>query len=237
MPTHGPRYRALLTGTGWTLAVIATLAWFKSAPLAPITLMSLGALALGWAGVWMCAMKSEQRAARAVIGEESRMVIDELARVIGMEMQRAHIELGRVDDLLAHAIEQLMNAFNSVSEEARRHQTELAQLASAARGTPAGEQLRAAAERVTSEVNGAVTALQFRDVVGQKLGHVRRELDALEQAMQQIRAVAGAQGGPATPGRQDLATQVHGLLRNLEMARAASPVRQEFMHAGEVDLF
>ena len=50
-------------------------------------------------------------------------------------------------------------------------------------------------------------------------------------------APGGPQNRPATTGQQDLATQVHGLLRNLELARAASPVRQEFMHAGEVDLF
>ena len=204
-------------------------------------MMTLATVALGWAGVLSHALGAEQRtasAAAAAASHENCAVIEELAQAIGMQMQRAGIELGRVDDLLAHAIEQLMSAFNSVSEQAQRHQSELAQAASAALGTPAAEQLRAAAECVASEVNGAVTALQFRDVVGQKLGHVRLELEALEQAMRQIRCVSGTSAGPAAPsGQADLAARVQDLLRRLRQAQATSPVQQELMHAGEVELF
>jgi len=171
-------------------------------------------------------------------GGDTGAVIDSLAQVMGVEMRRACNELLRVDELLAHAIEQLMAAFNSVSDEARRHQQELRLEAAAAQGTPAAERLRAAAERVASEVNGAVTALQFRDVVGQKLGHVRRELEALEQVMLRIREVSVPQPEPAdASGQATFATQVKVLLQELEQAKAASPAQQELMHAGEVDLF
>jgi len=163
--------------------------------------------------------------------EASRDAVDGMAQVMIEQMQGACAELQRVDELLGHAIEQLMAAFSSVSAQAHAHQCELAQAAAAAQGTPGAERLRAAAERVASDVDGAVTALQFRDVVGQKLGHVRSELEALEQAMHRIREVA------AQCAHADLAQRVRGVLQQLRQARAASPVRQELMHAGEVELF
>lgn len=239
MQTNAARNRAFLAGAVWTLAIIAAHVWFKSAAFEPISLMSMGAVGLGWAWLLLQAVKAERRTAQKLIaglGNENLVVIDELADVISMEMQRAHIELGRVDDLLAHAIEQLMSAFNSVGEQARSHQDELARMASEARGGPGAEELRAAAEQVAKDVNGAVMALQFRDVVGQKLGHVRRELEALEQVMRQIRMVSG--GNAAAPPKQaDLAALVQGLLREMKQTRATSPVQQELMHAGEIDLF
>jgi len=240
---NGARKRALLTGTGWTLAAVAALAFFKSSASEPIYLWTLGVVALGWAGVLLQALAAGQCAASAALvaadGEVSA-VIDGLAQAMGMEMRRASSELLRVDELLAHAIERLVAAFNSVSDEASRHQSELA-LAAAA-GTAASERLRAAAERVASDVNGAVTALQFRDVVGQKLAHVRRELEALEQVMQRIREVsaaspAAAPGRVRVPGQAQLAARVQALLLELEQARAVSPAQQELMHAGEVELF
>jgi len=244
---NGARNRALLIGTGWTLAAVAALAFFKSSAFEPITLWTLGIVVLGWAGVLLQALAAERRAASAALvmaGGETRALIDGLAQALGVEMRRASSELLRVDELLAHAINQLMAAFNAVSDEASRHQQELAQAAATAQGTEASERLRAAAERVANDVNGAVTALQFRDVVGQKLGHVRQELDALEQVMQRIREVSAERSEPAAlpdreraPEPSQLAARVQGLLREREQAKAASPVQQELMHAGEIDLF
>lgn len=245
MQANGARNRAILIGTGWTLAAALALASFKSTPIEPIYLWTLGVVASGWVAQLLHTLAAERRAGEASLaaaGDETRAMVDGLARAIGIEMQWACGELMRVDELLAHAIEQLMAAFNSVSDQARSHRNELALAAAGAQGTPAAERLRAAAERVASEVNGAVTALQFRDVVGQKLGHVRRELETLEQVMQRMRAVSGARPaaarGPArAPGQADVAARVRVLLQELEQAKAASPAQQELMHAGEVDLF
>lgn len=239
------RNRALLIGTGWTLAAAAALALFKSFPSEPIYLWSLGVVASGWAAVSLHALASAERAARASVaaaGCEFRVVIDRLAQAMALQMQQAGSELARVDELLAHAIEQLVTAFSSVGEVARRRQSELAQTAAGAQGTAEAERLRAAAERVASDVNSAVTAMQFRDVVGQKLGHVRRELEALEKVMHLVREVSAAPpaapfGRARVPEQADVAARVRGLLRELEQAKSASPARQELMHAGEVDLF
>lgn len=230
---------AFLLGAGWTLAVVAALALFKSSSIEPIYLWTQGIVGLGWWGILLHALAAEQRAASAAAARgEPGAALDHLAQAVGAEMRRASSELLRVDELLAHAIAQLISAFNSLGEEMGRHQHALAQDAAAAPGTDAARRLREADERVARDVNGAVTALQFRDVAGQKLGHVRRELEALEQVMQRIRQVSAAQSGlAAAAGRAQLATKVQGLLQELEQARAASPAQQELMQAGGVELF
>ena len=241
----GLRNRALLIGAAWTLAAPAALAWFNLGAAAPIYPWSLGVVALGWAVILRRTLARAERAVNvelALAASETCSVIDGVARAMGSEIQGACSELMRVDELLAHAIEQLMTAFNSVSDEVYAHQRELARQAAIAQGTLAADRLRAAAERVASDVHGVVTALQFRDVVGQKLGHVRRELEALAQMLQRIRDLSAVQSRPAAvPARPqvaaDLGAGVRGLLRELEQPRSASPARQELMHAGEVELF
>ncbi len=246
MQLSGLRNPILLIGAGWTLAAPAALAWFNLGAAAPIYPWSLCVVALGWAVLLLRSLARAERAANAALAlaqDETRSVIDGVARAMGDEIQGACSELTRVDELLAHAIEQLMTAFNSVSDQVRVHQRELARQAAVAQGTPAAARLRQAAERVACDMNGVVTALQFRDVVGQKLGHVRRELEALAQMLQRIRDLSALQSGPAArnrltlPALAELEAGVRGLLLELEQRRSATPVRQELMHAGEVELF
>lgn len=241
------RRRTLILGAGWTVAAPAALAWFNLSTPAPIYPWSLGVLALGWAVLLLQALAAAERARNVALAQaasDTRSVVEGVARTMGEEINGACSELARVDELLAHAIEQLMTVFNSVSDRVYIHQRELELQAARAHGTPVAERLRAAAERVASDVNGVVTALQFRDVVGQKLGHVRRELEALAQMMQEIRVLSSAQAGlaaalkrPAASAGLDLGAQVRGLLRELERPRARSPAQQALMHAGDVELF
>lgn len=190
------RNRALLIGTGWTLAVPAGFFWFKSFASLPIDMLwSLGVVAFGWAVVLLSALVEAQDGAgefAKAVECETRAVINGLAQVVGLEVQRARSELMLADELLEHAIGQLMMAFDSVRD-----------------------------------VNGAVTAMQFRDVVGQKLGHVRGELDTLGQLMQRIDASE----------QVDFAAAVRDLLCELELKRGTNPAQQQMMHAGEVVLF
>lgn len=231
------RKRALLLAGGWTLLIAAAIASFKSSAFEPIYLWPLGVMALAWVLLWLRVLERERRAsmvALAAAGDETRAAIDALAQAVGAEMHKAGSELLRVDELLADAIGQLLAVFSSVSARAGCQRQDLALAAAAAQGTPAAERLRQAAERVAQDVDGAVTALQFRDVVGQKLGHVRRELEALERVLQRIRALSAA---PSEPGQAQFAEGVRALLRELDAAKAASPAQQELMHAGEVELF
>lgn len=241
MRPNGALKRALFLGIGWTFAAPAALALFKSSASAPIYLWTLGVVALGWAGILRQVLAAQAREASAAVTaacvEHGATLVD-LAQAVGAQMRQADSELLRVDELLAHAIEQLMAAFNNVTDGVGRHQRELAQATAAAPGAVASQGLRQAAEHVARGVDSAVMALQFRDVVGQKLGHVRRELEALEQLTQRIREASAAQPGllPAA-GRAQLATRVQSLLQELEQMKVISPVQQELMHSGEVELF
>lgn len=190
------RRRALLIGTAWTSAVGSALVWFKSVSGLPIDMTwPLGVIALGWALVlWYALAAAEAAAAESVrvIERETRTMIDALARVICLEVQRARSELILGDELLEQAIRQLMVAFESVRD-----------------------------------VNGAVIAMQFRDVVGQKLGHVRGELDTLDQLMRRI----------SESGQENFAARVQELLHEMGHNKASNPAKQQLMHAGEVTLF
>ena len=189
------RRRALLIGTAWTTALGSALVWFKSVSGLPIDMAwPVGVIALGWALVLWYALAAAEAAAEAarVVERETRTMIDALARVICLEVQRARSELILGDELLEHAIRELMVAFESVRD-----------------------------------VNGAVIAMQFRDVVGQKLGHVRGELDTLDQLMRRI----------GESGQENFAAQVQELLHEMGHKKASNPAQQQLMHAGEVTLF
>ena len=249
MNSNGVRDTALVQGAAWTAAVAALLACLKLFDLAPIPVLStsvllLGVLvlivtALGWALILAQALGSAQRDADerlSVAASAMRDMIDGMAEVTGAQMSGARSEMLRADQLLGDAIDRLVEVFERVTAQARA-QSDLAQ------STPAAAEVRAAAERVASDVNSAVMALQFRDMVGQKLGHVREKLVAAEEAMYEIRlasaqaAEAAAAGLPEALEPTVLAAQVRARLQKLQQAEATTPVRQQAMNAGEVELF
>jgi hypothetical protein len=236
------RNKALALGVAWTAALAALLAYLKFLDLMPIPTVSLSAAALGWALLLVNALGKMQRAGidrLTLAAAATRDVIDSMAEVTGEQMSGARAEMLRADQLLGDAIDRLVLVFEKVTAQARA-QCDLAQ----AQGTtPAAAELRIAAERVASDVNSAVMALQFRDMVGQKLGHVREKLVVAEEAMYEIRlasaqaAEAAATGAADAPGPAELAAKVRDRLQHLQAAEASTPVRQQLMHAGEVELF
>jgi len=233
------RNKALALGVAWTAALAALLAYLKFLDLMPIPTVSLSAAALGWALLLVNALGKIQRAGidrLTLAAAATRDVIDSMAEVTGEQMSGARAEMLRADQLLGDAIDRLVLVFEKVTAQARA-QCDLAQ------SSPAAAELRMAAERVASDVNSAVMALQFRDMVGQKLGHVREKLVAAEEAMYEIRlasaqaAEAAAAGAADAPGPAELAAKVRERLQHLQAAYANTPVRQQMMHAGDVELF
>ena len=233
---------ALAQGAAWTAGIAAVPACLKFLDLEPIPIVQLNVLslivmALGWALLLVKVLEREQRVTLerlAVAGAAVRDAIDNLAEVMGAQMSGARAEMLRADQLLGDAIERLVEVFEALAERVRA-QSELAQAAAA---DPC-----AAAEGVASDVNCAVMALQFRDMVGQKLGHVRDRLVAAEETMYEIRLVSArsaqavAAGLPDAPQPAELAARVCQCLQKLQRAEAGTPVRQRLMLAGEVELF
>ena len=244
MESNSVRKTALLSGMAWTAAVAAAAAFLKFLVSEPIPIVSLSVLllsatAFGWALVLVTALGRQQRMAAESLSHAAaatREVIDNMAEVTGAQMSGARAEMLRADQLLGDAIDRLVEVFEKLTVQARA-QSDLAQ------ATPAAAELVAAAERVASDVNSAVMALQFRDMVGQKLGHVREKLVSAEEAMYEIRlassqaAEAAAAGAADAPGPAELAARVYERLDRLQQAEASTPVRQQMMSAGDVELF
>ena len=96
-------------------------------------------------------------------------------------------------------------------------------------------------QTMDTEVGRAVTALQFQDMVSQLIGHVDRRVDGLNSLMKEFDALSDGIQHAVTAG--DIAP----LRRAAESARAQlsvlaatvenSPVRQQEISHGEIDLF
>ncbi|MBK7849030.1 MAG: chemotaxis protein [Zoogloea sp.] len=97
------------------------------------------------------------------------------------------------------------------------------------------------AQAMDMEVNRAVTALQFQDLVSQLVAHVDRRVDGLTRLMMQFDKLSDGIQLVATGG--DLAPLLHATdemrsqLAALETKAGAPPVRQQEVSHGEIDLF
>lgn len=102
-------------------------------------------------------------------------------------------------------------------------------------------QLGEHARNMDLEVNRAVTALQFQDMVSQLIGHVETRIRAMEGVLTEMDAVSdsvthAALQGDAEPLRRAsdaLKTRITSLTEALEK----NPVRQQEVSHGEIDLF
>lgn len=158
-------------------------------------------------------------------------------------MKSAQQELEGADELLLDAIRRLVGAFSSIGSLVR----EQSGLATEAIGAGPADERKAAslsrlcviAEHVDAEVNEAVKALQFQDLVGQKLGHVRDRLQTLDEMLERIselvRADEGTGAGADSPACR--IGRIREVLNEHRDAKPASPVRQELMSAGAMELF
>lgn len=97
------------------------------------------------------------------------------------------------------------------------------------------------AQVMDAEVNRAVTALQFQDLVSQLIAHVDRRVTGLTQLMGQFDALSGCIQKAATAGDVApllrAADEMRTHLAALEVQTGARPVRQQEVSHGEIDLF
>ncbi len=119
-----------------------------------------------------------------------------------------------------HRVEQMMAKVQSFNEEM-------------VIGTQNLAQLTAALER---DINTTVTGLQFQDMVSQLLGHVHKRIVGLDGAMSEYGSVSRqiASGGG---GALALGGPLQSRLQALRESTAHSPVQQQSMQSGGVDLF
>jgi len=104
------------------------------------------------------------------------------------------------------------------------------------------EQMGGIAAQVDHDVNAAVTALQFQDMVSQLLGHVTRRIEALGEMLAATSGVAQSAVGALDRGErpQALAPKLQafaGTLEDLRGRTSHNPVAQATMTSGDVELF
>lgn len=99
--------------------------------------------------------------------------------------------------------------------------------------------------KVDEQVNRAVTALQFQDMVSQLLGHIQRRVQALEGVLDELGQLGQILRADAEQGRAgDAITSLHnGVgkisagLANLASLTASNPVGQKALSQGDIELF
>ncbi len=97
------------------------------------------------------------------------------------------------------------------------------------------------AQAMDVEVSRAVTALQFHDLVSQLMAHVDRRVEGLTQLMIQFDKLSDGMhqsvaAGDLAPLRH-AADEMRSQLAALESKTGSSPVRQQEISHGEIDLF
>jgi methyl-accepting chemotaxis protein len=110
----------------------------------------------------------------------------------------------------------------------------------------AAQELAVITREVETNVNTAVTTLQFQDLVTQLLGHVRKRMDALTGVAAKINALAvdlNANAAPTadhelrTQGLRRACEELLELLASVQQATIRNPVRQASMTTGDIELF
>jgi methyl-accepting chemotaxis protein len=106
------------------------------------------------------------------------------------------------------------------------------------------EELGRIAREVESNVNAAVTALQFQDMATQLVGHARTRVMEIEESLAEVTRLPGALANVAELEDEQSIAQAHDVIEQVKQRLQAmrtrterNPVRQEAVASGDVDLF
>jgi hypothetical protein len=136
------------------------------------------------------------------------------------QLMAAGRELARLHEILAHAIDQLIQRFERIaaSVQAQRELVEGPQPGSGA------QRVSELGRALDEDIHGALTALQFQDLSAQLIQHVQ---DRLEAARDEL----------ARPGTGARIPDYGAVAANESLVHRVGPVAQTTVSAGSVDLF
>lgn len=143
--------------------------------------------------------------------------------MIDEELSGMRREIAQARELLHDAVEKLVTSFMKISALAHAEVGKVA-------GGVSVQEAKGLAACIKSEVDSAVTALQFQDMIDQLLNHTLKRLDILEQALTEAGGPEGYIDGGMLAQPSATAGDVSGL-------SAAKPVLQKHMDPGDVELF
>lgn len=194
----------------------------------------------------LLALNAAIEAARA--GEEGRgfaVVADEVRRLSDRSNEFSNQILGYMREVIA-SVQSAETAINGMAardmsfalDSKAGIQAMLTTLSAMnAEGTRTVGDLAEIASLVETDIRTAVTSLQFQDLTSQLLGHVAQRLSALNQAIDGISAIHTSSSGEALQDRLTaLKASIHQAGEHIA-ASGRSPVKQEQMAAGDIELF
>ena len=93
---------------------------------------------------------------------------------------------------------------------------------------------------IDAAVSGAITALQFQDMVNQLLQHCKLRLGSMQEAWRRMGQLALAEQDNKLAAREETAAarqEIVELFNRIKHIMQRNPVRQEKMNSGDVELF
>jgi methyl-accepting chemotaxis protein len=149
-------------------------------------------------------------------------------------LERARETLGSVRQMLAKA---MANDITLAEESRARIEALFHNIGGLDAKMATGlDRIREISRQTADHVETAVRVLQFEDIVGQLLDCMGRRLSRLEAVILHLAALPALRGGPAG----DLGAQLAVHIAELEQAyttKVVSPVTQQSMASGEIELF
>jgi methyl-accepting chemotaxis protein len=174
----------------------------------------------------------------AVVADEVRRLSDRSKEFSVQIMNHMREVIGSIDGAKAEINCMAARDMNFALESKSGIQSMLATL-SAINGesTRTVDELAHIAQQVETDVSIAVTSLQFQDLTNQLLGHMSQRVETLGAALGGIAVIHAAPAGGALNNRLSaLKTAIHEAAEHITTS-SRSPVKQEQMAAGDIELF
>ncbi len=174
---------------------------------------------------------SELRALLSVVGEHG-----------AQHLVEAEADLAQTSFLLSGAIEKLSESFMAIHNTISAQQAAIDELLESVEvETEQYEQIVSLRETISTEVNAAVTGLQFQDMTSQLITRVVKRMNGLKESLETL-----AEHGndmDAAHEHEEIVKHLEAMKASLHMRHDAlkggllKSVKQEDMSSGEIELF
>lgn len=151
-------------------------------------------------------------------------------------------DLNQVDRLVSDAVNNLVINFKFISQLTKSHHEMVMAIETLAvpnQNEPILELLRRQmliADKIEHELEGAITSLQFGDLVTQLLAHTSNQLDMFVRVLQRIDS-HGKNSPAEEKSVMDVTQKISEAMRTAQSRTKRKTVVQQAMHNGEIELF
>ncbi len=177
-----------------------------------------------------------------VLTPQLKDLLSEVTNHGNQHLLEIEVDLIQTENLLAEAIDKLVNSFISINEAVDFQQEAINVLLAGKQPLPGDiERLKKIHKEVGIHVNEAVTSMQFQDMTNQLIGRAGKRVVGLRDALALL-GNTGAQMFPESGGEEIIAflSKINNALviRNIELEGALRKVvHQSKMDSGDIELF